>query len=38
MKEESLGQFFHFISTRFGNVYPKEAVILYLKHDKTHTY
>ena len=33
MKGESLGQFFHFISSRFGNIYPNEAIILYLKHD-----
>jgi hypothetical protein len=33
MKGKSLCQFPHFISSRFGNVYPNEAIILYLKQD-----
>ncbi len=33
MKGESLSQFFHFISGRFGNIYPNEAIIFYLKQD-----
>ncbi len=33
MKGESLSQFFHFISGRFGYIYPNEAIIFYLKQD-----
>ena len=33
MKGKSLGEFFHFVSIWFNNVYPKEAVIPYLRHN-----
>lgn len=37
MKGEFLRQFFQFISSRFGNIYPNEVVFLYLTHNKGHT-
>src|SRR5215217_2028214 len=36
MKGESLCQFLHFISSGFGDLYPNETIILYLKHDTSH--
>ena len=35
MKGKSLGEFIHFVSIWFNNVYPKEAIIPYLRHNIT---